>query len=117
MSFFIPPEDFISQKDTYLLEFAELKEKDAFEAFWKDNQLVGLYWICGTEVDTIGVSCEFQRHGYGSLILTRAIEKVFAQNPAAEHAVLYAVGWNAKAQGFYRKYGMEVNKRYEVPYK
>jgi GNAT superfamily N-acetyltransferase len=117
MSFFIPPEDFVSQKDKYLREFKELQEKGAFEAFWKDDQLVGLYWLCGTEVDTIGVSSDFQRLGYGSMILTRAIERVFAQNPAAEYAVLYAVGWNAKAQQFYRKYGMEAMKEHKVPYR
>jgi len=43
MSFFFPPEDFIQGKADYLKEFQELKIKNAFEAFWKDDQLVGLY--------------------------------------------------------------------------
>ena len=55
MSFFIPPEDFVSNKERYLQEFADYKAKDAFEAFWKDGELVGLYWIDGIEVDTMGV--------------------------------------------------------------
>ena len=116
MSFFIPPQDFADEKEKYLKEFSELRGKNAFEAFWKGGILVGLYWINGTEVDTMGVSSEYQRLGYGSMILTRAIENVFLQNPDAEYAVLYAVGWNAKAQNFYRKYGMKVNAEHKVPY-
>lgn len=116
MSFFIPPEDFVNKKEHYLHAFEHLNEKRAFEAFWKDDRLVGLYWLGGTEVDTMGVSSAFQRRGYGEMILTRAIENVFLQNPNAEYAVLYAVGWNAKAQSFYKKYGMEVNGQYRVPY-
>jgi len=116
MSFFIPPHDFISEKEHYLREFNCFKEKNTFEAFWKDGSLVGLYWNVGTEVDTMGVSSKFQRLGYGSMILTRAIEKVFTQNPDAEYAVLYAVGWNAKAQSFYQKYGMKTNGHLKVPY-
>lgn len=116
MSFFVPPHDFVSEKNQYLQEFMDYKNKDTFEAFWKDGKLVGLYWIVGIEVDTIGVSSDFQRLGYGAMILTRAIEKVFQQNPYAEYAVLYAVGWNAKAQSFYKKYGMEINKQHKIPY-
>ena len=116
MSFFIPPQDFVDEKERYLLEFKQHQEKNALEAFWKDGILVGLYWIVGTEVDTMGVSSEYQRLGYGSMILTRAIENIFLQNPDAEYAVLYAVGWNAKAQNFYKKYGMNVNAEHKVPY-
>lgn len=116
MSFFIPPQDFVSNKTQYLQEFMDYKDKNTFEAFWKDGQLVGLYWIVGTEIDTMGVSSNFQRHGYGTMILTRAIEKVFQQNPGTESVILYAVGWNAKAQNFYKKYGMEINNQYKVPY-
>jgi len=116
MSFFIPPEDFVHQKSHYLKEFLNFKNKNTFEAFWKGDELVGLYWIVGTEVDTMAVSSSFQRSGYGSEILTRAIENVFLQNPETEYALLYAVGWNAKAQNFYKKYGMEINAQYKVPY-
>ena len=116
MSFFIPPYDFSSEKEKYLHEFIEYKNKNAFEAFWRDGKLVGLYWIVGTEVDTMGVSSEFQRLGYGSIILTRAIKTIFEQQPDAESAILYCVGWNAKAQRFYKRYGMEINKQHKVPY-
>jgi len=116
MSFFIPPHDFYSEKTRYLKEFMELKNKNAFETFWKDEKLVGLYWIAGIEIDTMGVSSEFQRYGYGSMILSRAIEKIFHQQPNAEYAFLYCVGWNAKAQNFYKRYGMEINKQHRVPY-
>jgi ribosomal protein S18 acetylase RimI-like enzyme len=117
MSFFMPPQDFFLEKPQYLKDFSELRDKSAFEAFWKNDELVGLYWLDGIEVDTMGVSSNFQRSGYGSAILTRAIEKVFQQNPEADHALLYCVGWNAKAQNFYKKYGMELSKIHKVPYK
>jgi GNAT superfamily N-acetyltransferase len=77
---------------------------------------VGIYWIAGIEVDTMGVSTGFQRFGYGSLILTRAIETIFFQNPNVNYALFYCVGWNIKAQNFYKKYGMEISKQYKVPY-
>jgi len=64
----------------------------------------------------MGVASDFGRSGYGSQILTRAIEKVFQQNPETEYAMLYAVGWNSKANNFYKKYGMEVKNSYNVPF-
>ena len=76
MSFFMPPQDFFLEKPQYLKDFSDLRNKNAFEAFWRNDELVGLYWIDGIEVDTMGVSSSFQRSGYGSAILTRAIEKV-----------------------------------------
>ena len=81
-------------------EFLDLKNKNAFEAFWKEDKLVGLNWLDGIEIDTMGVSSDLSRSGYGTQILTRAIDKVFQQNPEEEYALLYAVGWNAKAQNF-----------------
>lgn len=116
MAFFFPPEDFIQNKADYLKEFQNFNAKFAFEAFWKEDKLVGLYWLDGSEVDTLGVSSQFERSGYGTQILTRAIENVFKQNPQATYAKLYAVGWNTKAHNFYRKYGMEVNDFHKVPY-
>ena len=116
MSFFIPPEDFIGKKEKYIQDFRKFNKEHTFEAFWKDSKLIGLFWLNGNEIDTMGVASDFQRNGYGSLILTRAVEMVFQQNPDTAYAVLYAVGWNAKAQNFYRKYGMEVNGQYKVPY-
>jgi len=116
MSFFVPPEDFVLEKQRYMQEFLEYNRKNAFEAFWKGNELVGLYWIDGIEVDTMGVSSNFQRLGYGLEILTKAIENVFQQNPETEYALLYCVGWNAKAQNFYKKYGMEIKTIHKVPY-
>ena len=88
--------------------FAELMKNDAFyfEAFWKDGALVGLYWLKNAEVDTLAVAAGQQRKGYGTIILTRALEMAF-QHTDKEYAYLYAVDWNAKGQSFYKKYGME----------
>ena len=91
-------------------DFAGMAKKDAFEAFWKDGELVGLYWrkTHVPEVDTLAVADKHQRKGYGAIILTRAIEVIF-EHTDAPYAYLYAVDWNEKGQAFYKKYGMEEN--------
>ena len=88
--------------------FAELADNPAFyfEAFWKDGELIGLYWLKNAEVDTLAVADKQQRKGYGAIILTRAIEMAF-QRTDKDYAYLYAVDWNEKGQSFYKKYGME----------
>jgi len=88
--------------------FAKLAKTDAFEAFWKDGELVGLHWRNNAEIDVVSVADGHQRRGYGSIILTRAIESVF-KHTDAPYARLYAVDWNTKGQSFYKKYGMEEN--------
>ncbi|MDR2687102.1 MAG: GNAT family N-acetyltransferase [Oscillospiraceae bacterium] len=90
--------------------FAKYAKNDAFEAFWKDGKLIGVYWrkTHVPEVNTIAVADGYQRRGYGTIILTRAIEMIF-QHTDKECAYLYAVDWNVKGQSFYRKYGMEEN--------
>ena len=88
--------------------FAKYAKNNAFEAFWKDGELVGVYWRKGAEINTIAVADKHQRKGYGTIILTRAIEMAF-QRTDAPYAYLYAVDWNAKGQSFYRKYGMETS--------
>jgi len=88
--------------------FAKYAKEDAFEAFWKDGALIGLYWRKGAEINTIAVADKHQRRGYGSIILTRALEMIFKRTHAP-YAYLYAVDWNTKGQAFYKKYGMEQN--------
>ena len=88
--------------------FSELAKNNAFEAFWKDGELVGLYWRNNAEIDVVSVAQGQQRRGCGTIILTRAIEMVF-RHTDKDCAYLYAVDWNTKGQSFYRKYGMEEN--------
>lgn len=116
MAFKIPPHDYIGEKARYMQSFEHMSGEGAFQAFWLDGELVGLYWLEGTEIDHLAVSPHWQRAGYGAMMLTHAIQTVLCLNPSADHAVLYCVGWNHKAQRFYRKYGMEVNAHYRVPY-
>ena len=88
--------------------FAKYAKNNAFEAFWKDGKLVGLYWLKNAEVDTLAVAAGHQRKGYGTIILSRAIEMAFRRTDK-DYAYLYAVDWNKKGQSFYRKYGMEAS--------
>lgn len=108
MTFTSQPPDFMGNKEYHLQHFAECVKNNSFEAFWKGNELIGLYWRKNAEIELIAVADNHQRKGYGSIILTRAIEMVF-ENTAEDYAYLYAVDWNVKGQSFYKKYGMEQN--------
>jgi len=91
----------------YLMEdFAEYAKTNSFEALWLNDELAGLYWRNGAEIDMMAVSTKHQGKGYGSDLLTRALEMSFAATNA-DFAFLYAVDWNTKGQAFYKKYGME----------
>jgi len=108
MTFASPPFDFMKNKNHYLERFNELNKQCAFEAFWLQDELVGLYWRVNAEIDIMAVAEKHQRKGYGSMILTRAIQMVF-ETTDAEYAYLYAVDWNKKGCAFYQKYGMLKN--------
>ncbi len=108
MTFASPPPNYRGNRDHMIQQLAERGNNHSFEAFWKGDNLVGLYWRKGNEIDTLAVSADHQRQGYGSLILTRALEMAF-RNTDADYAYLYAVDWNEKGQAFYKKYGMEPN--------
>jgi len=108
MTFASKPLDFMGKKDEHIKKFEKLAEDNSFESFWKYDELVGLYWRKNAEIDMMAVADGQQRKGYGSVILTRAIEMVF-ENTDQDFAYLYAVDWNIKGQSFYKKYGMEQN--------
>jgi len=109
------PHDSQGSRDFFAQRFEELSFSNLFEAFWDDENLIGLYWRKNAEIEDIAVAPEYQRHGYGTLILNRAIEQVFA-NTDAEYAYLYCVDWNEKGQNFYKKFGMEANGHSYVIY-
>lgn len=108
MSFSSSPPCFYENKEYHLNKFAEYNEKNSFEAFWVNGSLIGLYWRNDAEIDIMAVAAGKRRMGYGSAILTRAIEMVF-KNTDKDFAYLYAVDWNVNAQRFYEKYGMELS--------
>ncbi len=115
MSFKIPPYNYVLEKDKFEKYFNILKEKNTFESFWINDDLVGLYWLEGIEIDHLAVAEQYQHLGYGKQILSRAMENIF-QNPENDCAILLVVGWNSKAFKFYRKYGMEIKNLHYVPY-
>ncbi|MDR0288125.1 MAG: GNAT family N-acetyltransferase [Clostridiales bacterium] len=108
MTFTSPPTNFTANRDNYARQFDERSKTNSFEAFWKGDQLIGLYWRKNAEIEIMAVANDHQRKGYGSEILTRAIEMIF-KNTTGNYAYLYAVDWNKKGQSFYKKYGMEQN--------
>jgi len=108
MTFVSPPPDFMGNKEEHARNLAKRAEENSLEAFWNGNELIGLYWRKGAEIDMLAVADGQQRKGYGSVILTRAIEMVF-ENTDNDYAYLYAVDWNIQGQSFYEKYGMAQN--------
>jgi len=106
MTFASPPANFMGRRERYSKKFKELNDNQSFEAMWAGKNLIGLYWRNRAEIETIAVAPAFERMGYGSLLLSRAIERAFSGTQAA-YAYLYVVDWNEKGQAFYKKFGME----------
>jgi GNAT superfamily N-acetyltransferase len=108
MDFVDSPPAYMQRREDYKKKFSKLQTLDSFEAFWKDEELVGLYWRSEAEIDVLAVTQKWQRKGFGTDILSRAIE-VIMNKTDAPFAYLYCVDWNEKGQSFYEKYGMVKN--------
>ncbi len=113
MTFKIPPFPYLQKENELREEFSSNKE--AFQAFWISDKLVGLYLLSGNEVDHLAVAPEFQNLGYGDIILAKAIESIF-KNDGTDTAWLLVVEWNSKAFAFYRKFGLVDTDVYHVPF-
>ncbi|MDR0272825.1 MAG: GNAT family N-acetyltransferase [Clostridiales bacterium] len=114
MLFCMPPNFHLNNRAHHFEQFRFYRDYLTFETFWKDGELVGFYWNNGNEVDIMAVSPKFQRMGYGSIILTRAIEMIF-QKTNSDIAWLIASSFNEKACSFYTKNNMEVRGEYRIP--
>lgn len=108
MTFKNPPPTYRQNKVYFKGRFEALQKRNAFEAFWIDNALIGLYWLDGSTLDHLAVSPAYQRKGFGSRILTRAFAMAF-RNPDIDIVKLYCVDWNKQGQAFYKKYGCEIS--------
>lgn len=78
---------------------------DSFRSFWKENKLVGFYWLNGNIVDKLVVKPDCQRLGYGTYLLTHAFRNIFSNNDY-EYAYLSCMLQNKNGLDFYRKYGL-----------
>ncbi|SCZ11818.1 GNAT family N-acetyltransferase [Alkaliphilus peptidifermentans] len=78
---------------------------DSFKSFWKENELVGFYWLNGNIVDKLVVKPDYQRLGYGTYLLTHAFKSIFLNNDY-EYASLLCMLQNKKGLAFFRKYGL-----------
>lgn len=103
MTFASPPPNFRGNREN----MAEELKKKVFWSFYKGNELIGLYWLDNDfyTIDIMAVSPNYQRHGYGSIILSHAINTVLSDQKY-DMAKLYCVDWNAKGLNFYKKFGM-----------
>jgi RimJ/RimL family protein N-acetyltransferase len=103
MTFVIPPPRFQENKSS----MSEDLRKKVFYSFYRNEKLVGLYWLDNDfrTIDIMAVDCEYQRQGYGHTILSHAINNIFTEQKK-DKATLYCVDWNPKGNAFYQKYGM-----------
>jgi len=105
MTFASPPTNFRGN----ISGLAEKVKEKALSAFYKNDELVGLYWFDNDypfyTIDFIAVAPAHQRKGYGSIILSHAINNVLTYQKM-ETAKLYCVDWNEKGLSFYKKFGM-----------
>jgi len=113
MLFCMPPTFHMDEREHHLEQFRFYRDYLVFETFWKNDELIGFYWNNKEEVDLIAVSPKHQRMGYGSAILTRAIEKIF-QTTDSDVAWLIASSFNENACLLYAKNGMEVHGEYRL---
>jgi ribosomal protein S18 acetylase RimI-like enzyme len=113
MIFAMPPKFHLRNRSHHLEQFRFYRDYLMFETFWKNDELIGFYWLNNDEVDLIAVSPKHQRVGYGSLILTRAIEMIF-QTTDSDIAWLIVSSFNEKACSFYKKNGMVVHGEYRI---
>ena len=102
---FPPPEDL----DETIKYFEHLLTKeyfiDSFTSFWKKNQLIGFYWINENLLDKLVIAPQYQRCGYGTFLLTHALQSVFS-NGDYEYAHLDCMLQNERGLRFYNKYGL-----------
>jgi len=112
--FCMPPSFRADEREHHQEQFRFYRGYLTFETFWNDDKLVGYYWNNKNEVDFIAVSPEYQRMGYGTIILNRAIEKIFEMTDN-DIAWLIVSSFNEKACAFYVKNGMAVHEEYRIP--
>ena len=100
------PPNFQGSKNHCLHPFDVRVKNSSFEAFWNDNELIGLYWRNDADIDIIAVARNQQGKGHGTAILTHVCNMIF-ENPKHNYARLYTLGWDTKTKRFFAQYGME----------
>jgi GNAT superfamily N-acetyltransferase len=98
-----------SNLDDTIKYMHDLSEKsyfiDSFKSFWKENELVGFYWLNENIVDKLVIKPDYQGLGYGTYLLTHAFKNIFS-NSDCEYASLSCMLQNKNGLDFYRKYGL-----------
>ncbi len=104
-SFQVPPNNL----DDTIKYMRDLSTKsyfiDSFKSFWKENKLIGFYWLNGNLVDKLVVNPDYHRLGYGTYLLTHAFKSIFSNNDY-EYAFLNCMLQNKNGLSFYRRYGL-----------
>lgn len=99
--------EFVDHVEEHSKQWKKINLEGGFNAWYKNNFLVGISIIVENEIDFIAVSEEFQQKGIGQYILNSSLYKIFEQG--YDFAYLYVVSNNTKAIKFYEKNGMKSN--------
>lgn len=78
-----------------------------FLCFFINKELIGIYWLDNDliTIEYLAIAPIHQRKGYGSIILSHAINNVLFEQKH-KTAKLYCVDWNKQGLAFYKKFGM-----------
>lgn len=88
-----------------------LSENNNFQAFWLENQLVGLYIVNENYLDIIAVHPDYEGKGYGSEILKYCVrDRVYEHEFDEVYLVTYYQ--NRKAQRLYLRNGFKIRGFY-----
>lgn len=104
--------DFYSARaDEYKRDFLDGDKKGYFKTFWINATLLGLYlrdWKSGDDLALLAINKNYQRKGYGSMLLRHAANSLFTTT-TKNHMYLYCMDHNIAAKSFYLKQGMKIS--------
>jgi len=78
-----------------------LKKSNDIFIYEKDGSIIGSVAIYGNEIDDLIVAKEFQRNGYGQLLLDFALSRM--QKNSVSPILLHVADWNKSAINLYLK--------------
>lgn len=100
-----------NRADEYKRAFLCGDRKGYFKAFWINTTLIGLYlrdWENGDELALLAINRNYQRKGYGSMLLHHAANTMFTTTKK-KRMYLYCVDHNFAAKSFYIKQNMKIS--------
>ena len=89
-----------------------LARKDSIFLLTENSNIIGSVACCGTEIDDLIVSWQFQRQGYGRELLLWAVSHIREQTDSP--ITLHVAEWNEHAVKLYLSCGFVITKKSEI---